>query len=128
MKKDISNRTEIDQLMRHFYDKLLSDEIMAPIFVKVVEKGLDHHFSILVDFWDNILFYTGAYKNNAMVKHVELNNWFPLEKVHFEKWLGHFSDSVDELFQGEKAELAKSRAKQIAILMEMKILDNNQLS
>jgi hemoglobin len=119
---DIQNRQDIDKMMRHFYDKLLADEVMAPIFEKVIARGLDHHFDTLVDFWDNILFYTGAYKDNAMIKHVQLNEWYPLEKKHFEKWLGHFDNSVDEMFEGEKAEIAKSRAKQIAIVMEMKVL------
>lgn len=121
-KTDIQTRGDIDLLMRHFYDKLLNDADMAPIFEKVLAKGLDHHFDILVDFWDNILFYTGAYKRNAMLKHIELNNWFPLQKLHFEKWLRFFNSSVDERFEGEKATLAKSRAEQIATLMELKIL------
>ena len=120
MKKDIQNRADIDVLMRHFYVKLLADELMSPIFVKVVEKGLDHHFDTLVDFWDNILFYTGAYKKNAMAKHLDINKWYPLEKKHFERWLQHFNDSLDELHAGKKVEMARARAKQIAILMEMK--------
>jgi hemoglobin len=120
-KADIQTREDIDLLMRHFYDQLLHDTDMAPIFEKVVAKGLDHHLGILVDFWDNILFFTGAYKRNAMLKHLELNDWFPLQKLHFEKWLGFFNSSVDECFEGEKATLAKSRAEQIATLMELKI-------
>lgn len=124
-KTDIQTRADIDRLMRYFYDKLLDDPVMAPIFEKVIEKGLDHHFVILVDFWDNILFFTGAYKNNAMLKHIELNDWYPLMKIHFEKWLNHFFNSVDECFEGEKAMLAKSRAEQIATLMEMKILGDS---
>ena len=124
---DIQNREDIDRLMRNFYEKLLNDSDMAPIFDKVVAKGLDHHFDVLVDFWDNILFFTGAYKNNAMVKHMALNEWYPLQKVHFEKWLNFFKSSVDELFEGEKATLAKDRADQIATLMELKILGDSLL-
>ncbi|KAA3637159.1 MAG: group III truncated hemoglobin [Bacteroidetes bacterium] len=126
-KKDIQNRNDIDQLMRQFYDKLLSDDDMAPIFEKVVAKGLEDHFDILVDFWDNILFFTGAYKNNAMAKHMELNAWFPLKEIHFKKWLDFFNESVMELFEGEKATLAMERAQQIAILMQMKIVGNDSL-
>lgn len=122
---DIRKREDIDRLMRNFYEKLLNDPDMAPIFEKVVAKGLDHHFDVLVDFWDNILFFTGAYKNNAMVKHIELNEWYPLRKVHFEKWLSFFKSSVDQLFEGAKATLAKERADQIATLMEFKILGDS---
>lgn len=120
-KEDIKNRADIDQLMRYFYDKLLEDSEMDIIFNKVMTMDFTHHFSILVDFWDNVLFYTGAYKNNAMEKHFELNDKYPLTKQHFDTWLGLFHLSVDELFEGEKATLAKSRATSIAAIMQIKM-------
>ena len=124
-KNDIRNRVDIDHLMRYFYDKLLLDPEMDIIFNKVLTLDFDSHFSILVDFWDNILFFTGAYKNNAMGKHFELNDKYPLTKEHFNTWLSLFILSVDELFEGEKAELAKSRAKAIAMVMEIKMGESN---
>ncbi len=125
-KKDIQNRADIDRLMRYFYDKLLEDSEMDIIFNKVLTMDFEHHFSILVDFWDNILFYTGAYKNNAMAKHFALNDKYPLTKEHFDTWLGFFHEAVDELFTGEKAELAKSRATSIATIMQIKMEQLNQ--
>ncbi len=120
-KEDIKNRADIDQLMRYFYDKLLQDPEMDIIFNKVLTMDFTHHFATLVDFWDNILFYTGAYKNNAMAKHFELNDKYPLTKEHFDTWLSSFLLSVDELFEGEKATLAKTRATSIATIMQLKM-------
>lgn len=123
-KTDIRNRADIDHLMRYFYDKLLQDAEMDIIFNKVLTMNFTHHFSTLVDFWDNILFYTGAYKNNAMAKHFELNDKYPLNKAHFDTWLSLFVLSVDELFAGEKADLAKTRATSIATIMQLKMGEN----
>lgn len=118
---DIENRDHIDKVVRLFYDKLLVDELMKPIFLDAVKLDFEAHFDILVDFWDNILFYTGAYKRNAMMPHLHLHQMYPLKKEHFETWLRLFDESVDELHQGEKAEQAKERAHSIGTIMQMKI-------
>ena len=121
IKKDISNRQDIDKMIRLFYDKLLDDSLMRPIFIDAVDLDFEAHFDILVDFWDNILFYSGAYKRNAMLPHLKLHEIYPFNKKHFIKWLALFNLSVDELFLGEKANLAKERAQSIATIMQMKM-------
>jgi len=40
---------------------------------------------------------------------------------HFQKWLLLFTETVDQLFEGEKAELAKQRATSIATVMQIKM-------
>jgi len=50
-----------------------------------------------------------------------LHQQSPLQKQHFETWLKYFNESVDELFEGEKAFLAKERALSIATVMQIKI-------
>lgn len=121
MKKDIQNRDDIHQLVTSFYDKLLADPVMAPIFLEVAEIDLEEHLPVLVDFWDSVLFFTATYKGNAMAPHLRLHEKFPLQKQHFKRWLAFFNLSVDELFAGEKATLAKERAQLIALLMEVKV-------
>ncbi len=39
----------------------------------------------------------------------------PLRREHFERWLWLWTTTVDELFAGERAELAKSHANRVAI-------------
>jgi len=41
---------------------------------------------------------------------------------HFNVWLKLFTSTVNELFEGEKAELAKQRAISIATVMQTKLL------
>ena len=121
MKNDIQNREDILQIIEAFYKRLLADPVMSPIFIKVAKINLEEHLPVLVDFWDSILFFTAKYKGNAMLPHLQLHEKYPFTKRHFKRWLAFFNLSVDELFEGEKAQLMKDRAKSIAILMEMKV-------
>ncbi|MEM6316550.1 MAG: group III truncated hemoglobin [Bacteroidota bacterium] len=124
MKDDIKNRTDIRTLVNAFYKKMLADEQLGYIFTEVVKIKLDQHLPHLYDFWENALFYTGAYKRDLMDIHLDLHfNQHRLEKVHFDQWLALFNETVDELFAGKKAETAKQRAKSIAIVMHLKIQD-----
>lgn len=120
-KKDIANRDDLLLLMQEFYKKLLADASINYLFTDVAKIDLVHHLPILVDFWDSILFQSGTYQKNAMQPHMALHQQSPLQKHHFEKWLGYFKGTVDELFEGEMAFLAKERATSIATVMQIKI-------
>ena len=121
MKKDIENREDLLKLVTIFYKKLLADKSISYLFTDVAKIDLPHHLEILVDFWDNILFQHDVYRKNAMQPHLALHQQSSLEKHHFETWLKYFYASVDELFVGEKAFLAKERALSIATIMQIKI-------
>ena len=56
-----------------------------------------------------------------MEVHYDLNKKIPLKKEHFESWLNLFFSSIDELFEGKTATLAKTRAKSIAEVMLFKM-------
>ena len=121
MKKDIADRNDLLQLLTLFYNKLLADKSISYLFTEVARIDLPHHLDILVNFWDSILFQNDMYRKNAMQPHMELHRKSPLQKHHFQTWLGYFNQTVDELFEGEKASLAKERALSIATVMQIKI-------
>ena len=122
-KRDIKDRQDIYIIVDDFYKKLLQDQEMKHFFGKFKEEiELQKHLNILVDFWDNVLFYTGTYNKNAMLPHIELNKTKPFHKRHFNLWLQYFYESVDKNFKGETAEIAKNRATSIATVMQLKIL------
>ena len=56
-----------------------------------------------------------------MLKHIELNRRKTIAPAHFERWLWHWKNTVEENFRGEKAEEAVKKANQIASLMKYKI-------
>jgi hemoglobin len=120
-KKDIENRDDLLLLMQAFYKKLLSDNSINYLFTDVAKINIEHHFTVLVDFWDSILFQSGTYQKNAMQPHIALHQKSPLQKHHFETWLGYFKQTVDELFEGQNAFVIKERAVSIATVMQIKI-------
>jgi hemoglobin len=122
MKKDINSRGDLLLLVKKFYEKLLNDETINYLFTDIAKIDLDHHLPVLVDFWDSILFQSDTYRKNAMQPHLILHQKSPLEKHHFETWLMYFNNTVDELFEGEKAFVVKERAKSIATVMQIKLV------
>ena len=121
MKKDIAGREDLLVLVTRFYEKLLADNSISYIFTDVAKIDLSHHLPVLVNFWDSILFQSDTYQKNAMQPHLALHQQSPLQKYHFETWLRYFKESVDELFDGEIAFIAKERATSIATVMQIKI-------
>ena len=125
VKKEIEHIEDIRLLVNEFYKKVLKDETLSIYFAPSLQHW-DAHLEIMYKFWDNILFFTGSYIGNPMEKHRVLNDIKPLEARHFDTWLIYFHSTVDELFTGEKAELAKQRAYSIAVVMKLKLLPNSQ--
>lgn len=120
MKRDIENRNDLLILVTKFYKKLLADNSISYLFTDVAKINPDHHFPILVDFWDSILFHSDTYRKNAMQPHMDLHQKSPLTKHHFDTWLRYFKESVDELFTGDNAFIIKERATSIATVMQIK--------
>lgn len=125
LKKDIETRKDIELLVRTFYERVKADLLIGPIFTKIIKIDWEKHFPVMFDFWENTLFYTGSYSGNPMKSHQRLHRLFPLSEEHFQRWVLLFSSVVDELFEGEKALLAKQRAISISTIMKTKILYQN---
>ena len=119
-KKDIENRGDLLLLIQEFYKKLLADDSINYLFTDVANINLEHHFPVLVDFWDSILFQSDTYRKNAMQPHIALHQKSPLTKQHFETWLRYFKETVDELFAGDNAFIIKEKATSIATVMQIK--------
>jgi len=120
MKKDISNKKDIEKLVNLFYEKVKKDTVIAHYFKG--DFNWANHLQIMYKFWENVLFYTGNYSGNPMEKHFEIHAKCPLTMKHFHQWTKLFNETVDELFYGEKADSIKLKASNIATVMQIKIL------
>lgn len=121
MKKDIENRDDVVKLVNAFYDKVKPDETIGYFFNKVVAVDWEKHLPVMYNFWENIIFHSGGYTGNPMRMHMDLHKKSPVKKEHFNRWIQLFNETVDELFEGEKAEQAKQRALSIATVMQINI-------
>jgi hemoglobin len=127
MKKDIEGRTDIKLLIDTFYIKVRADESIGYIFDEIAKVDWENHMPIMYDFWENTLFHTGSYKRNAMQPHLDLNEKISLTKAHFDQWLLIFKTTVDELFVGEVAHNAKTRAISIATMIQIKMSNSSNI-
>jgi len=118
MKKDIESLNDIEVLVNNFYKKVKADATIGPLFSNI---NWEKHLPVMYQFWENAIFFSGGYNGNPLKTHQHIHQAFPLSKQHFDVWLTLFTSTVDELFSGEKAELAKQRAVSIATVMQIKI-------
>jgi hemoglobin len=123
---DITSRADIEQLITVFYEKVKQDKTIGFIFNDVVKINWTVHIPVIVDFWESILLDNPVYTKNAMEVHFDINKKTPLLKEHFTSWIQLFTTTVDELFEGKTAALAKTRAKSIASVMQLKMNSNNK--
>jgi len=108
--RDIQNRNDIERLVRTFYQRALADELLGPIFTDVAQMDLEAHLPQMCDFWETVLFRAGNYRGNAFRPHARINSMAPLSWEHFEQWLAIWSSTIDELFAGSAADLARQQA------------------
>jgi hemoglobin len=118
---DITTRADIEKLIIRFYEKVKTDDVIGFIFTEVVKMNWPHHIPLIVDFWETILLDNPVYKSNAMEVHYTLNRKVRLEEKHFNQWVKLFVGTIDELYEGKVADLAKTRARSIAGLMQFKM-------
>ena len=122
---DIQSRTDIELLLNTFYEKVKKDDTIGFIFNDIAKVNWEHHIPVICDFWETLLLGASSYTKNAMQVHYTLNRIVPLEEKHFQRWLQLFSETVDNLFSGDIATQAKSKARSIASLMQFKMKQEN---
>jgi len=111
---DIEDRSDCERLVRAFYGRTLSDPVIGWIFADVAKLDLDAHVPQIASFWETILLGARSYSGGAFRPHAALHARVPLRAGHFDRWLWLWRNTVDELFAGERAELAKAHAQRVA--------------
>ncbi|MBE7517006.1 MAG: group III truncated hemoglobin [Chloracidobacterium sp.] len=130
MKQDILNREDIDLLMREFYSRAMSDEMIGYLFTEVAMLDLEHHLPVIGDFWETLLFGTRAYQKygrSPLYVHKLLDDKEPLTAEHFKRWVAIFDECVDKYFDGENAGSIKRRARAIAARMSYFLNPDDEL-
>ena len=120
--EDLKNREDIELLVRSFYDSVRHDQVLGPIFNQVIDDW-ETHFVLLTDFWETNLFFVKGYKGNPHRAHIEVDQsvGHTISQGHFGIWLQYWFQTVDYLFKGDKAEAAKTRARNMSTGMFIKI-------
>ncbi|MBK9355272.1 MAG: group III truncated hemoglobin [Bacteroidetes bacterium] len=121
MKNDITNKSDIKLLVDTFYDKVKANSTIGNIFNDIAKVDWQYHLPKMYSFWASLLLDEHSFSGNPMLKHIELSKLTPMTEIQFSEWLLLFTQTTDELFEGKKADEAKTRAANIARLMLHKI-------
>jgi len=124
--QEILTLDDIKLLVDTFYQRIQGDELLGPIFNERIQHNWPIHLDKMYRFWQTVLLEQYTYNGRPFPPHAQL----PVEPEHFTQWLALFTQTVDELFTGDKATEAKWRAGKMADMFQHKIayLRNNPLN
>lgn len=111
---DITTKEDIVTLVDQFYGKILKDQLLFPFFHHM---DFERHKPKMVHFWSFVLLDEAGYTTDVTKVHMNMR----IKKEHFDRWIELFNATVDTLYKGEKAELAKQRAYLIRWTLESKM-------
>ncbi|MEO8569375.1 MAG: group III truncated hemoglobin [Ginsengibacter sp.] len=115
--KEIISLDDIKKLVDTFYGKVRKDDLIGPVFNDRIQDRWPQHLEKMYTFWQTVLLGEHTYFGSPFPPHANL----PVSHIHFEKWMELFTQTIDELFTGEKANDAKWRAGKMAEMFESKI-------
>jgi len=114
IRPDLDSRDRIEGFIDAFYERVLADPVLAPIFLDVAEIDLDVHLPHIKNYWCKLLLGEDAYRRHTMNIHRQLHSKRELGEADFERWLELFCRTVDESYSGPKSQRAKQVAGSIA--------------
>ncbi|MBC7642541.1 MAG: group III truncated hemoglobin [Flavobacterium sp.] len=122
---DIQNQDDLYLLVDEFYKKLLADNRINYIFTDVVKIKIEEHLPILVTFWSQMILGTGGYTDNLTDIHLKVDKLEHLTPEMFDVWIGYFNQTVDENFNGNNCIEIKKQAKNLSVILQIKIRQQN---
>ena len=106
----------IERLVREFYAKVRSDEVLGPIFEARI-LDWEPHVQRMFAFWSSVALMSGRYHGSPMAKHMPL----PVDADHFDRWLQLFETTAREVCAPEAATHFVELARRIAASLELGI-------
>lgn len=121
MKKDILNRKDIELLVLDFYDLVKNDKVIGHFFTEVMHVKWEKHLPVMIDFWENLIFFDNDYEGNPMSIHKTIDKKHPMKLKDFNRWTKLFKETVDKNFEGPNAENIKQKSVRIASIMQQSL-------
>ena len=121
-KPDLDSPDHIDKFVHSFYDKLLSDELMAPVFLEHAKIDIRVHLPTISLYWQKMLWGDRQYNNHTMNKHRSVHANHPFEPRHFNRWFYYFELTASESFAGTFTDKAVGIAQKVIINMKKQML------
>lgn len=100
------NEESIATLVDTFYDRVREDDLIGPVFNRVVADWPEH-LAKLKDFWSAVMLGTGRFKGNPMMAHLPIPE---MDKDHLVRWLTLWQQTTFEIFEPEVGEVFLGKA------------------
>ncbi|MGY6649818.1 group III truncated hemoglobin [Wenyingzhuangia sp. IMCC45574] len=110
MKKTITTKEDVVYFVDEFYKRIRAHEVLGPVFNDEIGNLWFLHLDTLSRFWETLLLGNRTYFGDPFEKHLKI----PIKNEHFDLWIPLFLKTVDDLFEGNKAEEAKLRGQNLA--------------
>jgi hemoglobin len=117
MKHDIQSLDDIKLMVNTFYERIQKNEILGPIFEERIGDRWPEHLEKMYRFWQTILLEEHTYNGAPFPPHAKM----PIDESHFIIWVSTFTNTVDDLFEGDVANEAKKRGTLMAALFNSKL-------
>ena len=110
--RDIATGNDVGVLVHRFYRRAIPDPLLGPVFEGF---GVDwpRHLPKLVAYWEHVLLDHPGIATNTVGVHGRVQNVAPFGQNHIDRWVELWERTVDELYAGPVADLAKTRARQV---------------
>jgi hemoglobin len=110
--RDVATGNDVGVLVRRFYRAAIPDPLLGPVFERF---GVDwaHHLPKLVAYWEHVLLGRPGLATNTIAVHGGVQAVAPFGPAQIGRWVELWEETVDELFVGPVADLAKSRAREV---------------
>ena len=100
----------IRELVETFYDRVIRDPELGPIFHKALTGRWSQHLRLMVDFWSSVALRTGRYQGKPQAAHMGMD----LTPELFTRWLSLFEATAREICDPDVAAFFVDRARRIA--------------
>jgi hemoglobin len=121
--RDLDNRTQVHNLVIHFYREIAFDDLLGPVFSEVAEVDWSVHIPKLIDYWCRVLLGEPGYDGLILAPHRHVHELESFRPELFDRWYGLFVESIDQAWQGPIADRAKAHAARMARTLARRLLD-----
>lgn len=97
---DLDSEENIRLFIESFYDKVLADALLAPIFTDVAVIDVKVHIPIIIQYWQKLLLGEKGYDRHTMNIHRDVHRKSPFTDEAFDRWLTLFTETAQQEFSG----------------------------
>ncbi|WOJ93760.1 group III truncated hemoglobin [Congregibacter variabilis] len=107
-------REQIDAFVDAFYERMLADPLLAPLFIEVARIELAEHLPRIKAYWRKMLLGDSEYQRHMMRKHREVDARQVFADEHYQRWLFLFEETLAKHPLGVKTDSASELARRVA--------------